>query len=50
MCLAHAVGDMTERAYRRGDALSKRRELIDAWSRYCDASESERVGHAETGE
>jgi hypothetical protein len=26
--LAHAVGDETERAYRRGDALMKRRELI----------------------
>lgn len=29
--LAHAVGDETERAYRRGDALAKRRELMAAW-------------------
>ena len=30
--LAHAVGDATERAYRRGDALAKRRVLMDQWS------------------
>jgi hypothetical protein len=28
--LAHVVGDATERAYRRGDALEKRRELMAA--------------------
>ena len=33
--LAHVVGDATERAYRRGDALEKRRRLMDAWARYC---------------
>lgn len=33
--LAHVVGDQTERAYRRGDALAKRRELMDAWAAYC---------------
>jgi integrase len=32
--LAHAVGDMTERAYRRGDALEKRRALMDSWARF----------------
>lgn len=48
MCLAHAVGDMTERAYRRGDALSKRRELIGAWSLYCEGGTSERVDEGET--
>ena len=30
--LAHLVGDETERAYRRGDALEKRRKLMDAWA------------------
>jgi integrase len=30
--LAHVVGDQTERAYRRGDALEKRRKLMDAWA------------------
>ena len=30
--LAHMVGDTTERAYRRGDALERRRELMSAWN------------------
>jgi integrase len=34
--LAHSVGDAAERAYRRGDALEKRRKLMDAWARYCE--------------
>jgi integrase len=34
--LAHAVGDETERAYRRGDALAKRRKIMEAWASYCD--------------
>jgi integrase len=32
--LAHAVGDETEQAYRRGDALQKRRELMEAWASF----------------
>ncbi|AHY50544.1 MULTISPECIES: tyrosine-type recombinase/integrase [Bradyrhizobium] len=32
--LAHLVGDETERAYRRGDALKRRRELMEAWAEY----------------
>ena len=36
--LAHVVGDATERAYRRGDALEKRRELMDAWATFCEGS------------
>ena len=34
--LAHVAGDATERAYRRGDALEKRRELMKAWGAYCE--------------
>jgi len=34
MALAHEVGDETEQAYRRGNALKKRRQLTDAWGRY----------------
>lgn len=34
--LAHVVGDATERAYRRGDALEKRRMLMDDWAKFCD--------------
>jgi integrase len=37
--LAHAVGDDTEQAYRRGDALAKRRELMLAWSRFLSSRE-----------
>ena len=33
--LAHAVGDTTERAYRRGDALEKRREMMELWCSHC---------------
>lgn len=32
MALAHAIGDQTEAAYRRGDLFEKRRELMDAWA------------------
>lgn len=33
--LAHVVGDKVEAAYRRGDALEKRRRLMAAWAGYC---------------
>lgn len=33
--LAHAVGDQTERAYRRSDALERRRKLMEAWASFC---------------
>ena len=33
--LAHAVGDATEEAYNRGDMLARRRQLMEAWSKYC---------------
>lgn len=32
--LAHKVGTDVHRAYRRGDALEKRRELMEAWGEY----------------
>ena len=34
--LAHRVGDATEAAYRRSDALEKRRKLMQAWASYCE--------------
>jgi integrase len=34
--LAHVAGDATERAYRRGDALEKRRKLMEAWANFCE--------------
>jgi integrase len=36
VALSHKVGDDTERAYRRGDALEKRRKLMDAWANFCE--------------
>ncbi|MEG9524290.1 MAG: integrase arm-type DNA-binding domain-containing protein [Hyphomicrobiales bacterium] len=38
--LAHLVGDETERAYRRGDALEKRRHLMDAWAAFVAADKA----------
>jgi integrase len=34
--LAHVIGDKAEQAYRRSDALEKRRALMEAWAGYCD--------------
>jgi integrase len=34
--LAHVIGDKAEQAYRRGDALEKRRALMEAWAGYCE--------------
>jgi integrase len=35
-CLGHAVGNAVERAYRRSDALERRREIMAAWPAYCE--------------
>ena len=35
MALAHTISSAVERAYRRGRALEKRRELMIEWSKYC---------------
>ena len=34
--LAHAIGNKTEAAYRRGDLFEKRRKLMEAWAAYCE--------------
>lgn len=41
--LAHVIGDKAEQAYRRSDALSRRRELMDAWARFCEGAAGESV-------
>jgi hypothetical protein len=43
MALAHTVSDKVEAAYRRGDMVQKRRELMDAWARYCETRPGENV-------
>jgi integrase len=35
MALAHTVGDKVEAAYRRGDLFQKRRQIMDAWAKFC---------------
>jgi integrase len=39
-CLAHAIENKVERAYRRGDLFEKRRRLMDAWADYCAKPQS----------
>jgi hypothetical protein len=34
--LAHAIEDETDAAYRRGDALEKRRAMMEAWAQWCE--------------
>jgi len=35
-CLAHATGSAVELSYRRGDALEKRRALLEQWAAFID--------------
>jgi integrase len=37
MALAHTIGDKVEAAYRRGDLFAKRKALMEAWAKYCEA-------------
>jgi integrase len=39
--LAHVLGDKAEQAYRRSDALEKRRALMEAWAAYCEPSSAD---------
>ena len=41
--LAHRVGDETERAYRRSDAIEKRRELMVLWADFCTVKSGDRT-------
>src|SRR5699024_1612143 len=36
--LAHTIGNAVEAAYRRGDLLERRRELMDAWAVFVTQS------------
>ncbi len=38
MALAHTIPNRAEAAYRRGDLLDKRRELMEAWALFCVSS------------
>lgn len=41
--LAHVFGDATERAYRRGDALEKRRALMNDWENHVASTRADNV-------
>ena len=41
--LAHVIGDKAEQAYRRSDALEKRRKLMEAWASYCEPKATSNV-------
>jgi hypothetical protein len=41
--LAHVTGDRAEQAYRRSDALARRRELTDAWAKHCEGAAGDNV-------
>jgi hypothetical protein len=41
--LAHLIGDKAEQAYRRSDALEKRRKLTEAWAGCCEPRRSASV-------
>jgi integrase len=43
MALAHTIASAVERAYRRGDLFEKRRQLAEAWSRYCYSERGAKV-------
>lgn len=44
--LAHRLKDKAEAAYRRGDALEKRRALMEAWAGYLEPREGNVVAFA----
>jgi len=41
--LCSNIGDKAEQACRRSDALARRRDLMDAWARFCDGGAGENV-------
>jgi integrase len=47
--LAHTIGNKAEAAYRRGDALEKRRTMMEAWAVWCDPKEASLAPTAERG-
>ena len=49
LSLSHNVGDETVQAYRRGDALEKRRTLMEAWANYLDGEQSNKIVRFQPG-
>lgn len=38
LALAHTLENKVEAAYRRGDALERRRQMMEAWAKFCGSS------------
>jgi integrase len=45
MALAHSIKDKSEAAYRRGDLLEKRRDLMSAWAEFVAGRDSSHLAH-----
>jgi len=43
MALAHTIQNKAEAAYRRGDLLERRKELMTAWASFCEPRAAENV-------
>jgi len=43
MALPHTIRNQVEAAYRRGDLLEKRRQLLDDGANYCSGNKSGKV-------
>jgi integrase len=41
--LAHTIDNKSEAAYRRGDALERRRTMMEAWAKWCEPREADNV-------
>jgi hypothetical protein len=41
MALAHTIESKVEAAYRRGDLFQERRQLMEAWARFCRTTQTE---------
>ena len=44
LALAHTIKNQVEAAYRRGDQLERRRELMDSWAQYVETEQAKRTG------
>jgi integrase len=45
ICLAHAVGDATERAYQRSDMVERRRQLMEQWGAFIASPPRAKTGN-----
>ena len=44
MALGHAIPNKVEAAYRRGNLLTKRRQLMDEWSHFLSGEDAKIIG------